>query len=303
VTALSTHAGTGPPAAPPAADGRAARRPRTGRRIALLVIPATVFVALAFLVPMVRLGWLSVTSPAPGLGNYAKIFSDGISLPIMGRTLRMAVTVTVVTLLCGYPYAYLMTVVSARWRAVLLAIVLMPFWTSLMARNFAWVVLFQDNGPLHSALRVIGLGSVHPLGTATGVTIAMAQVMLPFMVLPLYSNLKGIDRRLMPAALSLGARPIVAFGRVYLPLSLPGMAAGTTMVLILSLGFYITPALVGSPQQSMIAQLIASKVQQVLDFGGGGALSFALLVVAVVLLALVGRVARPTTMIAGSGES
>lgn len=279
------------------------RTTRTGRRIALLVVPATVFVALVFLVPMLRLGWLSVTSPAPGTGNYAKILSDGTSVPIIWRTLRMAVTVTVVTLLCGYPYAYLMTVVSARWRAVLLAIVLMPFWTSLMARNFAWVVLFQDNGPLHSVLRLVGLGSVHPLGSATGVTIAMAQVMLPFMVLPLYSNLKGIDRRLLSAAHSLGARPIVAFCRVYVPLSLPGVAAGMTMVAILSLGFYVTPALVGSPQQSMIAQLIASKVQQVLDFGGGGALSFVLLAVAVVLLALVGRVARPTSMIAGGEES
>lgn len=276
---------------------------KSTRRIGLLVVPATAFVALVFLVPMIRLGWLSVTSPAPGAGNYVKIFGDGISVPIIWRTLRMAITVTVVTLLCGYPYAYLMTVVSARWRAVLLAIVLMPFWTSLMARNFAWVVLFQDNGPLHSALSAVGLGAVHPLGTATGVTIAMAQVMLPFMVLPLYSNLKSIDRRLLSAAQSLGARPIVAFGRVYVPLSLPGVAAGMTMVAILSLGFYITPALVGSPQQSMIAQLIASKVQQVLDFGGGGALSFVLLAVAVVLLVLVGRVARPTTMIAGSGES
>lgn len=266
---------------------------KSTRRIGLLVVPAAVFVALVFLVPMIRLGWLSVTSPAPGAGNYAKIFSDGISVPIIGRTLRMAVTVTVVTLMCGYPYAYLMTVVSARWRAVLLAVVLMPFWTSLMARNFAWVVLFQENGPLHSGL----------LGTATAVTIAMAQVMLPFMVLPLYSNLKSIDRRLLSAAQSLGARPIVAFCRVYVPLSLPGVAAGMTMVAILSLGFYVTPALVGSPQQSMIAQLIASKVQQVLDFGGGGALSFVLLAVAIVLLVLVGRVTRPTTLVAGGGES
>lgn len=270
-------------------------------RLGLLVVPAALFVAVCFLAPMAQLGWQSVTTPQAGLGNYRAIATDGVTIAIMLRTLRMALIVTAVALLFAYPYAYVMTVASARWRAIMLAVVLMPFWTSLMARNFAWIVLFQDNGPVRAVLRAVGLGAVQPLSSATGVTIAMAQVMLPFMVLPLYSNLRGIDRRLVSAALSLGARPAVVFFRVYLPLSVPGIVAGTTMVLILSLGFYITPALVGSPQQSMIAQLIASKVQQVLDFGGGGALSFVLLVVAVVLLALVGRLTRPSTLVGGAG--
>lgn len=294
---------------PPATSAPEAR-PRTAnglrirggfRRTALLVVPAALFVALFFLVPMARLGWQSLTTPHSGLGNYGAVFSDGVSLTIIGRTLRMALIVTLVSLLCAYPYAYVMTIVSARWRTIMLAVVLMPFWTSLMARNFAWIVLFQDGGPVRAFLDLIGLDGLRPLGTATGVTIAMAQVMLPFMVLPLYANLKGIDRRLISAALSLGARPVVVFCRVYLPLSVQGIVAGTTMVAILSLGFYVTPALVGSPQQSMVAQLIASKVQQVLDFGGGGALSFVLLAVAVVLLMLVGRIVRPATLVGGTG--
>jgi putative spermidine/putrescine transport system permease protein len=129
------------------------------------------------------------------------------------------------------------------------------------------------------------------LGTATGVTLAMTQVLLPFMTLPLYATLRGIDRRLLDAALGLGARPVVAFVKVYLPLSLPGLVAGAAMVYILSLGFYVTPALVGSPGQSMMSQLIATRVQELLQFGGAGALSAVMLVVTLVLLAVVSRVA------------
>jgi putative spermidine/putrescine transport system permease protein len=205
----------------------------------------------------------------------------------------MMVVVVITCLLFAYPYAYAMTVVSPRWRAVLTAVVLLPFWTSLMARTFSWVVLLQQGGPVNTVLSAVGLGDVRLAGSATGVTIAMAQVMLPFMVLPLYSTMSGVDRRLLPAALSLGAKPVVAFFRVSLPLTLPGIAAGTTLVAILCLGFYVTPALLGSPKESMIAQLISVKVQEVLDFGAGGALSLLLLIVTLVLLGLVSRVVRP----------
>jgi putative spermidine/putrescine transport system permease protein len=171
-------------------------------------------------------------------------------------------------------------------------IVLMPFWTSLMARTFAWVVLMQKDGPLDSIYAVFGLGSGRLLGSTTGVTIAMTQVLLPFMTLPLYASLNGIDRRLTQAALGLGARPVVAFLRVYFPLSLPGIAAGAALVFILALGFYVTPALLGSPQESMVSQLMASRVQDLVQFGAGGALGTIVLVVTLVLLALVSRLAK-----------
>lgn len=281
-----------------AALPRPPSRPRRRRHgSAALLVPALAIVAVGFLFPMARLAWLSLTDPTPGLGNYQMLLTDGVSIPVMLRTLGMMAVVTLICLLFAYPYAYVMTVVSPRWRAALVAIVLLPFWTSLMARTFAWVVLLQRGGPVHDLLNLIGLGDVRLAGSPTGVTIAMAQVMLPFMVLPLYSTMRGVDPRLVPAAMSLGARPSAAFLRVYLPLTLQGIMAGTTLVAILSLGFYVTPALLGSPQESMIAQLIGVKVQEVLRFGEGGALSLMLLAVTLILLGLVSRIVRPSALL------
>lgn len=272
--------------------GRAARVRRRRSTLLLLGLPAVVVLLVFFVVPALRLFWLSVSTPDPGLGNYAGLAADGVAATVVLRTLGMAVLVTAICVLCAYPYAFLMTIVGTRWRAVLTALVLLPFWTSLMARTFAWVVLLQDTGPVNGLLAALGLGPVRLLGTPTGVSIAMAQVMLPFMVLPIYSAMRGIDRRLVDAAMGLGARPMWAFLRVYLPLSLRGVAAGATLVMVLSLGFYVTPALVGSPQQSMLAQLISVQVNQLVDFGAAGALAVTLLVVTLVLVAAVQRVAR-----------
>ncbi|WP_063628858.1 ABC transporter permease [Amycolatopsis taiwanensis] len=266
---------------------RAGGRRFWGRAGLLLVVPALVVLAVFFVVPALRLLWLSVTSPEPGFGNYTAIIRDEVAVTIVLRTLGMAAIVTAVCLVFAYPYAYLMTISPRRWRVILLGVVLIPLWTSLMARTFAWVVLLQDNGIVNFLLSSLGGGEVHLLGTAAGVTLAMAQVMLPFMVLPVHTTMRGIDRRLVDAALSLGARPVNAFLRVYLPLSLPGVAAGATLVMVLSLGFYVTPSLVGSPKQSMLAQFISVQVNQLVNFGGAGALAVALLVLT---LALVGGV-------------
>ncbi|MEV1286308.1 ABC transporter permease [Micromonospora sp. NPDC049679] len=266
------------------------RVPGRGRAY-LLLAPAVALVGAAFVYPIVLLLYLSFTNPEVGFGNYVSAFTDGISLTILWRTMRVAAVVTLVTLVLAYPYAYVMTVVGPKTRAVMVAFVLMPFWTSLMARTFAWVVLLQENGPVNSFLSALGAGPVKLLGTGSGVTLAMTQVLMPFMTLPLYATLSGIDRRLVDAALGLGARPVVAFLKVYLPLSMPGLVAGGAMVYILSLGFYVTPALIGSPSQSMMSQLIGTKVQELLQFGGAGALSAIMLVVTLLLLAVVSRVA------------
>jgi putative spermidine/putrescine transport system permease protein len=259
--------------------------------VLLLAIPAGAWLLVYFVVPSLRLLWTSLTKPETGFTNYTAI-ADGAALTIIGRTLMMAVVVAVVCALIAYPYAYLMTIATQRWRAVLLILVLVPFWTSLLARTFAWVVLLQDGGLVERAFAAIGFGSVQLLGTPVGVTLAMAQVMLPFMVLPLYNTMRGINGRLVDAAMSLGAHPLQAFLRVYLPLSFPGLATGATLVLVLSLGFYVTPALVGSPQQSMLAQYIGVQVNELVNFGGAGALAVTLLVVTLVLLAAVALLTR-----------
>jgi putative spermidine/putrescine transport system permease protein len=264
---------------------------RSGR--AALTAPAAVIVLAAFVLPMVAIIWLSVSTPHLGLATYRDLLAEDVTVRVLLRTPRMAAIVTAVTLVLGYPYAYAMTVASPRTRGVLIALVLMPFWTSLMARTFAWVVLLSDNGLINQILQGIGLGPVALLRTSTGVTIGMSQVLLPFMVLPLYSHLRTIDLTLMSAAQGMGARPSVAFRRVYLPLSLPGVVSGATLTYILALGFYITPRLLGSPRDAMISQLLALKVERLLAFDQAGALGAILIVVTLLLLAVTSRVVKP----------
>lgn len=233
--------------------------------------------------------------------TYQDVLSQSTTVKVLTRTLTMAVIVTAVTLAFGYPYAYLMTRVGPTWRGILVALVLLPFWTSLMARTFAWYVLLQDNGQINQLLGLIGIGPLQLVRTTTGVTIAMSQVLLPFMVLPLYSTMSRIDPRLTDAAISLGARPSTAFRRVFLPLSKPGIAAGTTLTFVLALGFFITPKVLGSPRESMISQLIDLQVSKLTNFGAAGALSLILLVVTGVLLFVMSRTVKVSDALGGRG--
>jgi ABC-type spermidine/putrescine transport system, permease component I len=263
------------------------RRPRPAW---LLLVPALALLAGVLLVPLFQSFVRSITTPTWTLEHYARLFTDGVTLTVLGRTATTALLVTLIAFLLGYPYAYFMTRVSDRTRAVLLVVVLIPFWTSVMARNFAWLTILQRGGPVHTFLTWIGLGDIQLVGSQIGVTIAMSQVLLPFMVLPLFSALSGIDRKLLLAARGLGSSPLVAFWKIYWPLSRGGVVAGLILVFTLSLGFYVTPALLGSPQQSLIAQLLAQRTTQLLDFAGAGALGMLVLVVTLVLVAWANRV-------------
>jgi putative spermidine/putrescine transport system permease protein len=166
------------------------------------------------------------------------------------------------------------------------AAVLTPFWTSLLVRNYAWLVLLQDKGVINDMLAAVGIGRISLIGTIWGVLMGMSQILLPFMVLPLYVSISAIDRRLFMAAQGLGAPPALAFARVYIPLSLPGVLAGSLMVFVLSLGFYVTPALLGSPQNSLLSQHMVTQVSALLAWGRAGAMAMVLLVVTAVLLGL-----------------
>jgi len=255
----------------------------------LPLVPALALLAGVLLVPLGKTFISSVLDPAWTMSNYSALFADGVTLKVLGRTVTTAATVTVAALLFGYPYAYLMTRVSARARGILLIIVLIPFWTSVMARNFAWIVILQDGGPMQRLFALFGADHVVLNGTTTGVTIAMTQVMLPFMVLPLFGTLGAIDRKLLLAARGLGSSPTAAFWKVFWPLSRGGVMAGVVLVFILSLGFYVTPALLGSPQESLVAQLLAQRTTQLLDFPAAGALGLVVLVVTLVLVAWANR--------------
>lgn len=255
----------------------------------LLLIPALVLLTAVLFIPLISSFWRSITDPELGVSNYTKLLNDGVTLRVMLRTAISAATVTIVAFLLGYPYAYLMTRVGPVARSVLLTIVLIPFWTSALARNFGWLVLVYRGGPIQSFLSSLGFGEVTLYGTAAGVTLAMSQVMLPFMVLPLYSALGGIDRRLLLAARGLGSPPLVAFWKIYWPLSRAGAVAGMILVFTLSLGFYVTPALLGSARQSLIAQLLGQRTTELLDFAGAGALGTVVLVVTLALVAWANR--------------
>ncbi|MFD0745584.1 ABC transporter permease [Phytohabitans flavus] len=273
--------------------GRLAR-PRFDRTRAsgwLLLLPALAALAVLFVLPLSNVFVDSVTEPEAGLGNYASLFTDGYTLRVLGRTLLVAFVVSAAGLLLAYPYAYAMTLVGPMMRAVLVTIVLIPFWTSMMARNFAWMVLMQDEGLIQRMISPFGLGDVTLLGTTLAVGISMTQVLLPFLVLPMYSAMDQIDRRLLSAAQSLGAPRGRAFRRIYLPLSMPGIVAGVSLVFVLALGFYVTPALLGSTRNAMIAQVINVRTKELLDFGGAGAMGVLLLVVTLLVLGVSRRLA------------
>lgn len=255
----------------------------------LLLVPALLLLGGVLLVPLFLSLLTSAGAPEWTADNYTSLVTDGVTGKVLLRTVTTAAIVTVVAFALGYPYAYLMTRVGTRLRAVLLVVVLVPFWTSVMARNFAWIVILQRDGPVHELSRKLGLDVVL-YGTVGGVTVAMSQVLLPFMVLPLFGALSGIDRRLLLAARGLGSSPVAAFWKIYWPLSRGGVVSGLILVFTLSLGFYVTPALLGSPQESLVAQLLASRTTQLLDFAGAGALGMVVLVVTLTLVAWANRI-------------
>jgi len=264
-------------------------RRRAPRASWLLLVPALALLAGILLLPLFQSLLRSFGSPGFTLDHYATLFTDGVTMTVLARTAGTAVIVTVVTFLLGYPYAYLMTRVGPRLRGVLLVIVLIPFWTSVMARNYAWIILLQRGGPVQSFFDLLGADDIVFYGSVVGVTVAMSQVLLPFMVLPLFSTLGSIDRKLLLAARGLGSSPLVAFWKIYWPLSRGGVVSGLILVFTLSLGFYVTPALLGSPQQSLIAQLLAQRTTQLLDFAGAGALGMLVLVITLTLVAWANR--------------
>lgn len=279
-------------ASQPATAPTAARRPGLAWRPLALAVPALALLAAVIGYPLFTIVLRSLSEPEWGLQNYVWFFGTPVNLVVLQRTFLISGWVTLVCLVCGYPYAYLMTVVGPKARLAMVLCVLIPFWISGVVRTLSWVILLQDSGVINSILRGSGLGPVRLIRTPTGVVIGMAQVLLPFMILPLYSVMRGIDIRLMRAAQSLGARPVRAFLTVYLPLSLPGVYAGAIIVFILALGFYITPALLGGPRSTMLSTLVQNQVLSLLQWGRGGAMGVVLLLATFLLLALAAPVMR-----------
>jgi len=218
---------------------------------------------------------------------------EAIYLNIYARTFWMSLVITGVCLLLAYPLAYLLVTLPARHRNLLMICVLLPFWTSILVRVAAWIVLLQASGLVNTALAALGLtdAPMELVFNRLGVYIAMVHIMLPFMILPIYSVMKGISPAYMRAAVSLGAHPFVSFWRVYFPQTLAGVGAGSLLVFILSIGYYITPALLGGPRDQMISSFIAAYTNVNLNWGMATALGGLLLAATTALYLVYGWLA------------
>ncbi|GAA0586208.1 ABC transporter permease [Caenispirillum bisanense] len=216
---------------------------------------------------------------------------EAVYLTLFGRTFFISTMVTLICLVMGFPVAYLLANLPPKKANLLMILVLLPFWTSLLVRTAAWVVVLQEQGLVNDALRFLGIldEPLRLIYNRTGVYIAMVHILLPFMILPLYSVMKGIKPVYMRAATSLGAPPVTAFVRVYLPQTLPGISAGALLVFIIAIGYYITPALVGGAADQMISYFIAFYTTGTVNWGMAAALGAVLLVATMILYAVYTR--------------
>jgi putative spermidine/putrescine transport system permease protein len=266
-----------------------------GRPQYLLFLPGVALLGVVFFYPVITLVKTSFTDPKVGFGNYTALFSSSAAIDALIRTVIAGLIVSACCLVLAYPYAYMMTVVRPAVRTVMLVLVSLPFWTSLIARTFAWLVLEERGGLIQDAFSFFGVHHFVLLGTISGVVVALVQILLVYMVFPLFSVMNTIDKRLLSAAHVCGAKRAYAFFRVYVPLTLPGINAGVSLVFLLTLGFYVTPMLLGSSQDALIGQIIGFQVEQLLNFPTASAYSVILLAIMILMLGLLLRGVRLST--------
>jgi putative spermidine/putrescine transport system permease protein len=255
----------------------------------LLLAPLLVFLAAFFIVPLAQVAVMSVTEPEFGFGHYAEIVTDGFHLRVLGETFVTALVVSLCCLLLGFPLAYAMAAAPAGLAAAMMVVVTMSFWTSFLVRTYAWMVLLGNRGPVAQFVEWLGFATPELLFTRFSSTVAMTHILLPYMVLSLYGVLKRIEPSLPRSAASLGARPASVIRHVVLPLAAPGIANGLTLVFVLCLGFYVTPILLGSPREQMVAGVIGQQVEEFLAFGEASAMAMVLLASTLVVLGLYHR--------------
>lgn len=252
------------------------------------VIPGLILLTVVFLLPVILLLLRSVTEPALGLGNYRELFHTALYGRVFLNTFLVAGAVTVITVLIGFPVAWLLVILPKRWADILFGVIVLSMWTNLLARTYAWLVLLQRTGVINKTLMALGIidAPLALVNNFVGVVIGMTYIMLPFIILPLVATMRAIEPDLLRAAALCGAGRLQAFRRVLLPLSLPGIAAGGLLIFVMSLGYFVTPSLLGGASDMMAAELIAQLVQSLLNWGMGGAAAFALLVLTLALYAL-----------------
>jgi putative spermidine/putrescine transport system permease protein len=241
--------------------------------------PGGALLAAVFILPIFMMLSRSILDPEPTLRHFVHIFREPVYLKVIWITFKISFTVTVSCVLLGYPIAYLLAGVRETARNLLMILVLVPFWTSLLVRNYAWMVLLGRNGVFNNIFMTLGLleNPIRMLHTGFAVNVGMTQMMMPFMILSMFSVMSGIDRTLLRASASLGANGFRTFMRVFLPLSMPGVGSGSLLVFIYSLGFFITPALLGGGKAVMLSMVIEEEISTLLNWGFASALALVLL--------------------------
>jgi putative spermidine/putrescine transport system permease protein len=258
----------------------------------LLILPALVLLLVFYVAPILQVLAISVTEPEPGLGNYERIFTSGSVQRVMLTTLRICLITTVLALLLGYAMAYAITLASPRARGWWILAVLVPLWISVLVRAFAWVTLLRRQGLVNNTLMNAGVIS-EPLPLVWnefGIIVGMVHYMVPFAVLPMLASMREIDPRLLAAARGLGATRGQVFRQVFLPLSMPGVIAAAVLVFIFSLGFYITPAILGGGKTLMVAEWISLQILDLIRWGLGTMMATVLVLAIIATLAIFSRI-------------
>jgi putative spermidine/putrescine transport system permease protein len=272
--------------------GTVAATPQGAWAVRAMLAPAVLFLIICFVAPVIYMLALSVTGANAPFGHFIRIFTVPVYLKVLLNTFTTALIVTLWCLALGYPLAYVMATRKGTLALILFAIVAMSFWTGFVVRTYAWLVMLGNKGVLVALAALFDIGAAPQLlFTSFASTLGMVHILLPFMVMALYGVMRRIDATHLRAAHSLGATPFRAFIEVFLPLSMPGVVNGSVLVFTLCLGFYVTPILLGTPQDMMISQLITQQVEELLAWDFAAALAALLLAVTLALLAIYNRIA------------
>lgn len=257
-----------------------------------LILPAFLLLVVFYVAPILQVLAISVTEPEPGLGNYERLFTSGAVQRVIVTTLRICLITTVLALLLGYAIAYAITLASPRARGWWILAVLVPLWISVLVRAFAWVTLLRRQGLVNNTLMEAGI-IAEPLPLVWnefGIVVGMVHYMVPFAVLPMLASMREIDPRLLAAARGLGGSRGQVFRGVFLPLSMPGVIAAAVLVFIFTLGFYITPAILGGGKTLMVAEWIGLQILDLIRWGLGTMMATMLVVAILVTLAVFSRI-------------
>lgn len=266
---------------------------------ALMIGPLLLFLGLAYLVPFLGVVKWSFTLPQLGLTNYGNAVTDPLVISVLVRTFRICLFVTVFAVIAAYAIAFIWVRGTPAQRLIAELCILIPFWISVLTRAFGWVALLSNRGLINTWLTQIGVIS-EPLTLVRnefGVVLGMTHYLIPFAVFPIASSMRSLDERVLLAARGMGASRSRTFWQIFLPMTGPGILGAAIMVFVFSLGFFITPAILGGGRSVMAAELIYLRIFQSPDWGLGAAISVLMMVIVGLLLALLMRYARPNSML------